>query len=55
LLLHEPILGEWHNYNGADDEELDLGENYPIMQPTLQSNIRREQLSTFVVEQTGCI
>lgn len=55
LLLHEPIPDEWHNYDEEDDEELDLGENSPLMQPALQCNIRREQLRTFVVEQAGCI
>ena len=55
LLLHAPIPDEWHNYDEEDDEELDLGENSPLMQPALQCNIRREQLRTFVVEQAGCI
>ncbi len=54
MLLHDPIPEEWLNYDEDDDVEEEL-ENNPLMQPTLQSNARREQLRAFVVERAGHI
>jgi len=42
---------EWLNYDEADDEELDLGDNDNLM----QFSTRREQLHTFLVECAGQI
>ncbi len=53
LLLNKQIREELLNFDEADDAEVDLGENNDLMQPTLQSSTRREQLHTFMVECTG--
>jgi hypothetical protein len=53
LLLGEPVPPEWLQYDEEDGAHEELEEHNPLMQPTVASNERREQLRTFMVERGG--